>query len=101
MAEIYEPKAYSTRQFAMSNFHADGYRFPDREGTFTGILECKRWGKKGNMIAYFDLDDCGEIITSAWQNTDYMGLGEILMGAEVTVTFEKASNGKIYLRKAE
>ena len=100
-SDVYEPKAYSAREFAMSDFDADGHRFPDREGTFTGSLECKRWGKKGSMIAYFDLEDYGKIITSAWQNTNYMGLGEIFMGDEVTVTFEKAKNGKIYLRKVE
>ena len=85
----------------MSDFDSTGYRFPDTDGVFNGTLVCKRWGKSKNLLAYFELDNGDKIISAAWQNTKYMGLTDIPINAKVTVKFEKAENGKIYLRSVE
>lgn len=96
-----EKRAFSKRQFAMSGFDATGYRFPDTEGVFNGTLVCKRWGKSNNLLAFFEFDCGDKIICAAWQNTEYMELPEIPMGARVTVRFEKTSGDKLYLRAIE
>lgn len=96
-----EPRAYSQCQFAMSDFDASGYKFADKEGTFTGTLECKRWGRHNNMLVYLELDNGDKIIASVWQNTNYLNMDDFFMGCEITATFEKSKNGKIYLRKVE
>ena len=34
-------RAYSKRQFAMSDFDRTGYKFNETEGVFTGTIVCK------------------------------------------------------------
>lgn len=40
-------------------------------------------------------------MTSAWQNTDYLGIPEIPIESSIKVTFQKAKNGISYLRNME
>ena len=94
-------KAYSKQQFLRSGFDAIGYRFPNKEGVFSGTLLCKRWGNKMNILAYFEFDSIGKIICAAWQDAEYMGLPNIEIGSRVIARFEKQPSGKIYLRALE
>ena len=89
--------AYSKQQFARSEFDATGYRFLDKEGVFNGTLLFKRWGKRKDLLAYFEFDDGGKILCSAWQEAKYLGLPDIEIGSRVTAHFEKQRNGKVRL----
>lgn len=91
-------RAYSSlKQLEEKGICVDEYLTNERDGVFKARLDCKRWGKKRNVLAYFTLEDG----TSAWQNTGYLGIPEIEEGTMLTLTFERAKNGISYLRKVE
>ncbi len=94
-------RALSKNQFMTSKFDSSGYHFMEKEGTFEGVLKCKMWGKSQNLLAFIQLNGGEKIICSAWQKTNYMGLTDILVGTKINVSFEKSSNGRLYLRAAE
>ena len=95
-------RAYSSlRQPEENGVCIDEYLINEREGVFKARLDCKRWGKKRNVLAYFTFTDGSKVMASAWQNTGYLGIPEIEEGARLTLTFEKATNGISYLRKVE
>lgn len=95
-------RAYSSlRQLKEKGICVDEYLTNERDGVFNAQLDCKCWGKKRNVLAYFTLEDGSKVIASAWQNTGYLGIPEIEEGAMLTLTFEKAKNGVSYLRKVE
>ena len=90
-------RAYSSlRQMQDSGICVDDYKTNESDGVFTARLDYKRWGKKRNVIAYFTFEDGSKVMASAWQNTGYLGIPEML-----TLTFERAKNGISYLRKVE
>ena len=87
-------KAYSKRQFAMSDFDRTGYEFNETEGVFTGTLVCKKWGKKRNIVCYVDFDDGRKIICTAFQQQDdYLGLPDIELGARLEFTYQRNKRG--------
>ena len=92
--------AYSKRQFAQSDFDATGYVFPTEVGVFKAVLDCKRYGKTRNLVAYFTLENGQTIMTSAWQNDNYHGLQKVPVGSQMELTFELNKRGVIHLRKA-
>lgn len=95
-------RAYSSlRQLEENGICVDEYLTNEREGIFKARLDCKRWGKKRNVLAYFTFEDGSKVMASAWQNTGNLGNTEIEEGAMLTLTFERAKNGISYLRKVE
>ena len=80
---------------------SDIYVTAEQEGIFKATLDYKRWGRNRNVLAYFTLEDGRKIMASAWQDTGYLGIPEIPMGATVRLTFQKAKNGLAYLRGVE
>ena len=72
-----------------------------RDGVFKSRLDCKRWGKKRNILAYFTFEDGSKVMAYAWQNTGYLGIPEIEEGARLMLTFERSKNGISYLRNVE
>lgn len=95
-------RAYSSlRQLEEKGVCVNEYLTNEHEGVFKARLDCKRWGKKRNVFAYFTFEDGSKIMVAAWQNTGYLGIPEIEEGAMLTLTFEKAKNGISYLRKVE
>ena len=95
-------RAYSSlRQLEEKGICVDEYLTNERDGVFKARLDCKRWGKKRNILAYFTFEDGSKVMASAWQNTGYLGIPEIEEGARLMLTFERAKNGISYLRKIE
>ena len=98
-------RAYSKRQFAISDFDRTGYEFNETEGVFTGVLVCKKWGKKRNIVCYVDFDDGRKIICTAFQQQDdYLGLPEIELGARLEFTYQRNKRGNnklIAVKRAE
>lgn len=98
-------RAYSKRQFAMSDFDRTGYEFNETEGVFTGTLVCKKWGKKRNIVCYVDFDDGRKIICTAFQKPDnYLGLDKYEVGERLEVTYaknKKGNNKLIAVKRAE
>lgn len=95
-------RAYSSlRQLEEKGICVDEYLTNERAGIFKARLDCKRWGKKRNILAYFTFEDGSKVIASAWQNTGYLGIPEIEEGTMLTLTFERAKDGISYLRKIE
>ncbi len=51
-------RAYSSlRQMQDSGICVDNYKTNERDGIFKARLDCKRWGKKRNVLAYFTFED--------------------------------------------
>lgn len=95
-------RAYSSlRKLEEKGNYVDEYLTNERDGVFKARLDCKRWGKKRNVLAYFTFEDGSKVVASAWQNTGYLGIPDIEEGARLTLTFERAKNGIPYLRKVE
>ena len=95
-------RAYSSlRQLEEKGICVDEYLTNERAGIFKAQLDCKRWGKKRNILAYFTFEAGSKIMASDWQNTGYLGIPEIEEGSMLTLTFERAKNGISYLRKVE
>jgi hypothetical protein len=67
---------------------------------FKATLDCKRYGKTRNLVAYFTLENGRTIMTSAWQNDDYHGLKEVPIGSQMELKFALNKRGVIHLRKA-
>ena len=94
-------KALSWQEFLRAGFDDSGYNFPDFEGSLEAEIVCKRWDKGSKLLVYLNSDDGRKIITSAWQNTNYMGLHNIPIGSRIRVTFQCSKNGISYLRNVE
>lgn len=73
------------------------YSFMDEEGEFSGRLDSKNFGKSHNIIANITLTGGRKITAVAYSDNDYLGLKEIEVGSNVTMTFERANNGRIRL----
>lgn len=91
-------RAYSENQLYENGINTDIYVTAEQEGVFWATLDYKRWGRNRNVLAYFTLEDGRKVMASAWQNTGYLGIPDIPMGATVRLTFKKAKNGLAYLR---
>lgn len=95
-------RAYSSlRQLEEKGICVDEYLTNKRDDVIKARLDCKRWDKKRNILAYFTFEDGRKVMASAWQNTGYFGIPEIEEGTMLTLTFEKAKNGISYLRKVK
>lgn len=91
-------KAYAQRQFARSDFRTEGYELNNIEGSFTGTLVFKKWGKKCNIIAYVEADDGRKIVCTAFQKPDnYLGIQDIEIGTKVELTYGRTNRGTIRL----
>mgnify|MGYP005763302075 CR=1 FL=1 len=68
-------RAYSSlSQLEEKGICVDEYLTNERDGVFKARLDCKRWGKKRNILAYFTFEDGSKVMASAWQNTGYLGM---------------------------
>ena len=68
-------RAYSSlRQLKEKGIYVDEYLTNERDGVFKARLDCKRWGKNRNILAYFTFEDGSKIMAAAWQNTGYLGI---------------------------
>lgn len=95
-------RAYSRNQFNELDFDSKQYEFNEKEGTFTGTLVCKKWGKKSNIIAYVDFDDGRKIMCTAFTMPDnYLGIPEIEMGSRVKLTFAPNKRHNVRLKSVE
>ena len=95
-----EKRALSWNEFVGSGFDGRDYKYPDFEGDFIARMDCKRWGSKKNLIAYFTLRDGRKIIAVAWAERNYMGLADIPAGSYVRLTFGISAKGSAYLKSA-
>ncbi len=93
-----DKRAMTWNEFVRSGFDGKEYKYPDFEGDVLATLDCKRWGSGNNIIAYFTLYDGRKILTSAWNERNYLGLAEIPAGSKVKLTFRKSAKGATYLR---
>ena len=97
------------RALSESEFWESGnpslYSVCDSEGTFTGVIDSKKWGKKCNLLVYVTLDDGNKIFASVWAyNTakvEYLDMDKVPVGSRVALTFIKGKSGVPYLREFE
>lgn len=55
-------RAYSSlRQLEEKGICIDEYLTNERDGVFKACLDCKRWGKKRNILAYFTFEDGSKV----------------------------------------
>ena len=62
--------AKSNRQKIASGFDYKSFELPCDTGKGTALFVYKAWGKKANLICYFDVNG-RKIKLSAWQRNDY------------------------------
>ena len=94
-------RALSKAQLAQSEFDIRSYHFITETGTFTAYLELKVWGKR-SLECFFTFADGRKIIACTFPEADYLGLADILAGANLRLTFERTVRSKhIYLWRAE
>ncbi len=76
------------------------YSFMDEEGTYTGTIVYKLYGKRSNILAYINLDNGHKIIAVAYQKPyDYLGLKEIEVDSRVEAAFERTKRGLVRLKE--
>ncbi|MBQ3603311.1 MAG: hypothetical protein IJN25_00155 [Clostridia bacterium] len=73
------------------------YSFTTEEGTFSGKLDFKMFGKKQNILAYITLDNGEKVIAAAYKDNDYYGLRDIEPDSLIEVTFTRSNSGMIRL----
>ena len=79
-------------------YDTSNYISPDFEGVFKGELAYTQWGKKGNKIAFVDLEDGRKVVVHTWnRETNFYGLREMAYGTEVEITLKRNGKGRIYL----
>ena len=94
-------RALSKAQLAQSEFDIRSYHFITETGTFTAYLDLKVWGKRC-LECFFTFADGRKIISCTFPEVDYLGLADILAGANLRLTFERTVRSKhIYLWRAE
>lgn len=79
----------------------DEYDFYEKEGEITARLIHKKWGKKTNLICFFETEDGKKFEASAWKSQEYLGFKSMPVGTIVTLTFQKSKSGKVYMRGAK
>ena len=99
MEGIYD--GISWKEFSVSGYKDGGYQYPDFEGTYEATVACKRWRKRNCLFAYLDLADGRKILAAAWSDKGYLGLADMPIGSHITVTFARASTGRISLRSVD
>lgn len=94
-----EKKAFSKQQAIDLGFDYTAYEFNNDIGEFEGELVFKKWGKKANILAYVNLDDGRQILCTAFQNSDYLGLDDIEIGTRIKLVYDKRKkNDNVYLK---
>lgn len=75
----------------------DDYSFITEEGTVTGTLDFKMYGKNHNMLIYVTLENGEKIIAAAYKDKSFFGLEEIDLDTTLELTFKKTSSGLVRL----
>lgn len=95
-----EKRAITKAQFIQRGYDTTDYHFIEETGTFQAHLDLKVWGKRW-LECFFTLSDGRKILACTFPEVNYLGIAEIPIGSELTLTFEKAARSKrICLRKA-
>ena len=95
-----EKRAITKAQFIQRGYDTTDYHFIEETGTFQARLDLKVWGKRW-LECFFTLSDGRKILACTFPEVNYLGIAEIPIGSELTLTFEKAARSKrICLRKA-
>lgn len=96
-----EDKVYSMNQFSDLDFDPLLYKFMKDEGEYRAVLDCKRWGRKNNLVAYYTVDGVGKIVASTFVNRNYLHVRDIPIGSKLILTFSKRGHTGNYLRKIQ
>lgn len=82
-------RALSESEFWESGMNPSLYSVCDSEGTFTGVIDSKKWGKKCNLLVYVTLDDGNKIFASVWAyNTakvEYLDMDKVSCGVKGSI----------------
>lgn len=90
------------KEFSCEGIEYDEYKNVEEEGEYRGRLVGKRWGKKRNLIAYFELNSGEKIVGYAWNDNEYLHLNEMKNGTAVRLRFVTSTkSGKTYLREVK
>lgn len=79
----------------------DEYKFYEEEGEIAARLVHKKWGRKTNLLCFFETESGMKFEASAWKSQEYLGLKNIPIGTELILSFEKSKSGKVYMRGAK
>lgn len=94
-------KVYSMNQMTEIGFDPLPYKPMENEGDFKAVLDFKRWGKKQNLVAYFNVENIGLIVASTFFNRNYLNLKRIPIGSKLIISFYRKGKTGNYLRKIQ
>ncbi len=97
-----ENRIYTSREMREENIYTHDFQFMNEPCTVTGTLVLKAESRKpGTLRVFFQLDDGRKIISSVFWWQKYLGMYEMEIGTQLTLTYQAARNGGIYLMAAE
>ena len=95
-----EKRAITKTEFIQRGYDATDYHFIEEARTFQARLDLRVWGKRW-LECFFTLSDGRKVFSCTFPEVNYLGIADVPVGSELTLTFEKAVRSKrIYLRKA-
>jgi hypothetical protein len=72
-------------QPAKTGIDFDEYVFAEEAGMSKGRLVAKMWGRKRNLISYYEMEDGRKLKFSTWYTQDYLWIDKIPIGASVMI----------------
>ena len=91
-------RAMTNTELAQTGINFDDYAFAEEAGTAKGKLTAKMWGRKRNLVSYYDMEDGRKLKFSTWYNQDYLGIDKIPVGTSVMIVM---SEGKNYIQMSK
>ena len=88
--------AETKAKYEGENIDFADYSSAENEGEFKGKLVGRFWGRKGNLVLFFDM------VASAWKESDYLGFKDAEIGKTFMLKFVRSSKSdRVYLREAK
>ena len=88
--------AETKAKYEGENIDFADYSSAENEGEFKGKLVGRFWGRKGNLVLFFDMENTSKIVASAWKESDYLGFKDFML------KFVRSSKSdRVYLREAK
>lgn len=88
-------RAMTNTQLAQTGINFDDYIFAEEAGIAKGRLVAKMWGRKRNLVSYYDMEDGRKLKFSTWYNQDYLGIDKMAVGTMVMIV---TTEGKNYIQ---
>ena len=94
--------AETKAKYEGENIDFADYSSAENEGEIKGKFVGRFWGRKGNLVLFFDMENTSKIVASAWKESDYLGFKDAEIGKTFALKFVRSSKSdRVYLREAK